>query len=127
MLPGAVPSMEESRRGGAAGTCDCLGEKPEGSDYQSTGSSCILFPTCVSSSLIQLRGRLTYHAFSRRSSDSYRRRDPSGANLRYDPLYDRIKEARREEKDEPPPGMTERDRKVADNPQVIKIHDPSAP
>ncbi len=45
--------------------------------------------------------------------------NPSGANLRYDPLYDRIKEARREE-DQPPPGMTERDRKVADNPQVIK-------
>ena len=46
--------------------------------------------------------------------------NPSGANLRYDPLYDKIKEARREE-DQPPPGMTERDRKVADNPQVIKL------
>jgi type VI secretion system protein ImpA len=46
--------------------------------------------------------------------------NPSGANLRYDPLYDKIKELRREE-DQPPPGMTERDRKVADNPQVIKL------
>jgi type VI secretion system protein ImpA len=46
--------------------------------------------------------------------------NPSGANLRYDPVYDKIKEARREEA-QPPPGMTERDRKVADNPQVIKV------
>jgi type VI secretion system protein ImpA len=46
--------------------------------------------------------------------------NPSGVNLRYDPLYDKIKEARREE-DQPPPGMSERDRKVADNPQVIKL------
>ena len=46
--------------------------------------------------------------------------NPSGANLRYDPVYDKIKEARREE-DHPPPGMTEHDRKVADNPQVIKL------
>jgi len=46
--------------------------------------------------------------------------NPSGANLRYDPVYDKIKEARREE-DKPPAGMTERDRKVADNPQVIKL------
>ncbi len=46
--------------------------------------------------------------------------NPSGANLRYDPIYDKIKEARREE-DQPPPGMTERDRKVADNPLVIKL------
>jgi type VI secretion system protein ImpA len=45
---------------------------------------------------------------------------PSGANLRYDPVYDKIKEARREE-DQPPPGMTERDRKVSDNPLVIKL------
>ena len=35
--------------------------------------------------------------------------NPSGANLRYDQAYDKIKEARREE-DQPPPGMTERDR-----------------
>ena len=46
--------------------------------------------------------------------------NPSGANLRYDPLYDKIKEARREE-DQPPPGMTEKDRKVADNSLVIKL------
>jgi type VI secretion system protein ImpA len=46
--------------------------------------------------------------------------NPSGISLRYDPLYDKIKEARREE-DQPPPGMTERDRKVADNPLVIKL------
>src|SRR5215467_9415975 len=46
--------------------------------------------------------------------------NPSGANLRYDPLYDKIEEARREEA-YPPPGMTERDRKVADNPLVIKL------
>jgi type VI secretion system protein ImpA len=46
--------------------------------------------------------------------------NPSGANLRYDPLYDKIKEARREES-QPPPGMTERDRKVADNPLVIRL------
>jgi type VI secretion system protein ImpA len=46
--------------------------------------------------------------------------NPSGANLRYDPLYDKIKEARREE-DQPPPGMTERDRKLADNALVIRL------
>src|SRR5271165_7344488 len=46
--------------------------------------------------------------------------NPSGANLRYDPVYDKIKEARREE-DQPPPGMTERDRKVPDNLLVIKL------
>ncbi len=46
--------------------------------------------------------------------------NPSGANLRYELIYDKIKEARREE-DQPPPGMTERDRKVADNSQVIKL------
>jgi type VI secretion system protein ImpA len=46
--------------------------------------------------------------------------NPSGANLRYDPVYDKIKEARREEA-QPPPGMTEQDRKVSDNNQVIKL------
>ena len=46
--------------------------------------------------------------------------NPSGANLRYDPVYDKIKEARREES-QPPPGMTEQDRKVADNNQVIRL------
>src|SRR6201997_963619 len=46
--------------------------------------------------------------------------NPSGASLRYDPVYDKIKEARREEA-QPPPGMTEQDRKVSDNAQVIKL------
>src|ERR1700678_3607211 len=46
--------------------------------------------------------------------------NPSGVNLRYNPVYDKVKEARREE-DQPPPGMTERDRKRADNPLVIKL------
>ena len=46
--------------------------------------------------------------------------NPSGVNLRYDPVYDKIKEARREES-QPPPGMTEQDRKLADNAQVIKV------
>lgn len=46
--------------------------------------------------------------------------NPGGANLRYDPVYDKIKEARREEA-QPPPGMTEQDRKVADNTQVVKL------
>lgn len=46
--------------------------------------------------------------------------NPSGANLRYDPVYDKIKEARREEA-QPPPGMTEQDRKVSDNSQVIRL------
>ena len=46
--------------------------------------------------------------------------NPSGANLRYDPVYDKIKEARREEA-QPPPGMTEQDRKISDNAQVIKL------
>ncbi len=46
--------------------------------------------------------------------------NPSGADLRYDDLYAKIKEARREEA-VPPPGMSESDRKVADNPLVIKL------
>jgi len=46
--------------------------------------------------------------------------NPSGSNLRYDPVYDKIKEARREEA-QPPPGMTEQDRKVSDNVLVIKL------
>lgn len=46
--------------------------------------------------------------------------NPSGTNLRYDSLYDKIKEARREEA-LPPPGMAEQDRKVADNVLVIKL------
>lgn len=46
--------------------------------------------------------------------------NPSGINVRYEPIFDKIKEARREE-DQPPPGMAERDRKVADNLLVIKL------
>ena len=46
--------------------------------------------------------------------------NPSGADLRYEDIYAKIKEGRREEA-VPPPGMTESDRKVADNPLVIKL------
>ncbi len=46
--------------------------------------------------------------------------NPSGADLRYEEIYSKIKEARREEA-VPPAGMTESDRKVADNPLVIKL------
>src|SRR5579872_122710 len=46
--------------------------------------------------------------------------NPSGVDLRYDELYSKVKEARREEA-VPPAGMSEQDRKVADNPLVIKL------
>lgn len=46
--------------------------------------------------------------------------NPAGADLRYDPLYDKIKEARRED-DDAPQGEWERTRKVADWPQVVKL------
>jgi type VI secretion system protein ImpA len=46
--------------------------------------------------------------------------NPAGADLRYDPLYDKIKEARREE-DNIPQGEWERPRKMADWPAVIKL------
>ena len=45
---------------------------------------------------------------------------PGGANLRYDPLYDKIKEARRED-DDVPQGDWARARKVADWPAVAKL------
>jgi len=45
---------------------------------------------------------------------------PCGTDLRYDPLYDKIKEARRED-DDAPQGGWERARKVADWPTVIKL------
>jgi type VI secretion system protein ImpA len=45
---------------------------------------------------------------------------PAGADLRYDPLYDKLKEARRED-DDAPQGEWERTRKLADWPQVIKL------
>jgi type VI secretion system protein ImpA len=44
----------------------------------------------------------------------------AGTDLRYDPLYDKIKEARRED-DDAPQGEWERPRKVADWPAVIKL------
>lgn len=46
--------------------------------------------------------------------------NPSGENLRYAPVYDKIKEARRED-DEGPQGDWQRERKLADWPQVIKL------
>lgn len=46
--------------------------------------------------------------------------NPGGADLRYDPLYDKIKEARRED-DDAPQGEWTRARKVADWPLVIKL------
>lgn len=45
---------------------------------------------------------------------------PSGENLYYAPVYDKIKEARREE-DDAPQGEWQRERKVADWPLVIKL------
>ena len=46
--------------------------------------------------------------------------NPSGRNLRYDPLFDKVKEARREE-DDAAQGDWKYERKVADWPLVIKI------
>jgi type VI secretion system protein ImpA len=46
--------------------------------------------------------------------------NPSGADLRYDPLYPKIKEARREE-DDVPQGEWVHERKVADWNQVLKL------
>jgi type VI secretion system protein ImpA len=46
--------------------------------------------------------------------------NPGGVELRYDPLYDKIKEARREEEDIPQ-GDWQTTRKTADWPQVIKL------
>lgn len=46
--------------------------------------------------------------------------NPAGADLRYDPAYDKIKEARRED-DDAPQGEWERPRKLADWPAVIKL------
>jgi len=45
---------------------------------------------------------------------------PGGRDLRYDPRYDQVKEARREDLDLPPGGLAT-DRKVADWPQVVKL------
>ena len=46
--------------------------------------------------------------------------NPSGTSLRYDPLYDKIKEARRED-DDAPQGEWTHERKAADWKQVIKL------
>jgi type VI secretion system protein ImpA len=46
--------------------------------------------------------------------------NPSGANLRYEPLFDKIKEARRED-DDAPQGEWTHERKAADWKQVIKL------
>lgn len=46
--------------------------------------------------------------------------NPAGTDLRYDPVYDKIKEARRED-DDAPQGEWQHARKVADWPLVIKL------
>lgn len=46
--------------------------------------------------------------------------NPCGENLRYAPVYDKIKEARRED-DDAPQGEWQRERKTADFPTVIKL------
>jgi type VI secretion system protein ImpA len=46
--------------------------------------------------------------------------NPAGTDLRYDPVFDRIKEARRED-DDAPQGDWQRERKVADFVQVTKL------
>jgi len=47
--------------------------------------------------------------------------NPCGENLRYDPIYDKIKEARFEDEDDAPQGEWQRTRKKADFPLVIKL------
>ena len=47
--------------------------------------------------------------------------NPSGPNLRYDPVFDQIKEARREEDDTLPSGDWDRPAKKADHRQVVKL------
>src|SRR5205085_7122510 len=46
--------------------------------------------------------------------------NPAGENLRYAPVYDKIKEARRED-DDAPQGDWKHERKVADWPLTIKL------
>lgn len=46
--------------------------------------------------------------------------NPSGQNLKYAPVYDKIKEARRED-DDAPQGEWQRDRKTADHLQAVKL------
>src|SRR5688500_7255804 len=45
---------------------------------------------------------------------------PAGKDLRYDPRYDQVKEARREDLELPPGGLAT-DRKIADWPHVVKL------
>ncbi|MEO8050708.1 MAG: type VI secretion system protein TssA [Acidobacteriota bacterium] len=45
---------------------------------------------------------------------------PSGTNLRYAPIFDKIKEARRQD-DDAPQGEWQRERKIADYKQVVKL------
>jgi len=47
--------------------------------------------------------------------------NPSGVYLYYAPIYDKIKEARRQEDDTGPSGVWARERKTADWNQVIKL------
>jgi type VI secretion system protein ImpA len=47
--------------------------------------------------------------------------NPSGPDLRYDPVFDQIKEARREEDDTLPAGAWDRPAKKADHRQVVKL------
>jgi type VI secretion system protein ImpA len=47
--------------------------------------------------------------------------NPSGPDLRYDPVFDQIKEARREEDDTLPTGDWDRPAKKADHRQVVKL------
>jgi type VI secretion system protein ImpA len=47
--------------------------------------------------------------------------NPSGANLRYSPVYDKIKEARFEDEDSAPQGEWQHERKKADFVAVIKL------
>ncbi|HUK16900.1 MAG TPA: type VI secretion system ImpA family N-terminal domain-containing protein, partial [Bryobacteraceae bacterium] len=46
--------------------------------------------------------------------------NPAGENLRYAPVYDKIKEARRQD-DDAPQGEWTRERKLADYPLTIKL------
>jgi len=46
--------------------------------------------------------------------------NPSGENLKYNPVYDKIKEARRQD-DDAPQGEWQRERKIADYVQVLKL------
>src|SRR3954466_8919825 len=46
--------------------------------------------------------------------------NPSGENLKYSPVYDKIKEARRQD-DDAPQGEWQRERKVADFASVLRL------